>query len=195
MTIEEKVAQLRGYRSADFLVDGQVSAAMMQQLLGQGLGFVASLAGDKPPAETAAIVNQVQRYQVENTARYPPAILNQEALHGVTSRGSTMFPQAIALASSFDPAFLGRVATALGREVRALGHTLALSAVLDLGRDPRCGRTEETYGEGRKVEFTLTRKELSYLGWNLTPVFEPGAFELMLGASSADIRLRTVVTV
>lgn len=147
MTIEEKVAQLRCYRSLNLVVDGELSHKNTKKLLRNGLGFIASLAADKPPLEAVEIVNTVQRYQVEKTRLGIPAILTQEALHGVLSERTTMFPQAISLSSAFDPTLVSCVATAIGREMRALGHTLALSPVLDLARDPRCGRAEETYGE------------------------------------------------
>ena len=61
--------------------------------------------------------------------------------------GATNFPQAIGLASTWDPELVEQVATVIGRQVRAVGGRLALSPVLDIARDPRWGRLEETYGE------------------------------------------------
>jgi beta-glucosidase len=74
-------------------------------------------------------------------------MMHDEALHGYVARGSTMFPQAIALASSWDPALVTRVFGVAAREMRARGSYLALAPVVDVARDPRWGRIEETYGE------------------------------------------------
>src|SRR5436853_6096655 len=70
-----------------------------------------------------------------------------EALHGFMEYGSTSFPQAIGLASTFDPALVKRVFTAAGDEAGSRGAGQVFTPVLDLARDPRWGRTEETYGE------------------------------------------------
>jgi beta-glucosidase len=74
-------------------------------------------------------------------------LFHEEGLHGYAARGATHFPQAIALASSWDPALLERVFTVVAREIRARGVHLVLAPVVDVGRDPRWGRIEETYGE------------------------------------------------
>ena len=73
--------------------------------------------------------------------------MHEEALHGYVARGATSFPQSIALASTWDPALLERVFSVAAREMRARGATLALAPVVDVARDPRWGRIEETYGE------------------------------------------------
>ena len=73
--------------------------------------------------------------------------MHEEALHGYVARGATSFPQAIALASTWDPELVSRVFSVAAREMRARGATLALAPVVDVARDPRWGRIEETYGE------------------------------------------------
>ena len=73
--------------------------------------------------------------------------MHEESLHGYVARDATSFPQAIALASTWDPALLTRVFTVAAREMRARGAMLALAPVVDVARDPRWGRIEETYGE------------------------------------------------
>jgi len=70
-----------------------------------------------------------------------------EALHGFMANGSTSFPQVLGLASTFDPALVRRVFTAAGDEARSAGVAQVFTPVLDIARDPRWGRTEETYGE------------------------------------------------
>jgi beta-glucosidase len=84
---------------------------------------------------------------VQNTRLGIPILMHEEALHGYVARGATSFPQAIGLASTWDPALLTRIFSVAAREMRARGATLALAPVVDIARDPRWGRIEETYGE------------------------------------------------
>ena len=76
-----------------------------------------------------------------------PVLFHEEGLHGYAARDATSFPQAIALASSWDPDLLTRVFTVAAREIRARGVQMVLAPVVDVARDPRWGRIEETYGE------------------------------------------------
>ncbi|HEV2700931.1 MAG TPA: glycoside hydrolase family 3 N-terminal domain-containing protein [Steroidobacteraceae bacterium] len=97
--------------------------------------------------QTVALVNAIQHFQVEDTRLGIPALFHEEGLHGYAARDATSFPQAIALASSWDPQLLTRVFSVAGREIRARGVQMVLAPVVDVGRDPRWGRIEETYGE------------------------------------------------
>ena len=92
-------------------------------------------------------VNAVQKWLVENTRLGIPAMFHEEALHGLVAPGGTHFPVPIGLASTWDPALVERVMSVAAREGRARGAQHVLSPVVDLGRDPRWGRIEETYGE------------------------------------------------
>jgi beta-glucosidase len=92
-------------------------------------------------------VNAVQKWLRENTRLGIPALTHEEALHGLVAPRGTNFPIPIALASTWDPALLEKVMGVAALEARARGTHLVLSPVLDLARDPRWGRTEETYGE------------------------------------------------
>src|SRR6478609_12079327 len=76
-----------------------------------------------------------------------PTMFHEEAVHGYAARGATNFPIPIGLASSWDPALIERVMTVAAREVRARGAFQVLAPVVDVARDPRWGRIEETYGE------------------------------------------------
>lgn len=100
----------------------------------------------RTPADTIAFVNAAQGW-ARRTRLGIPVLFHEEALHGYMAPGATSFPQAIALAGSFDRALMRRVQSVIGREVRAHGTTLALSPVVDIARDPRWGRIEETFGE------------------------------------------------
>ena len=99
------------------------------------------------PRESAELANEMQRFVLEKTRLKIPVIIHDECLHGCMAKGCTSFPQSIALASTWDPDLMREVATAIGKETRARGIHQALSPTINIARDPRCGRTEETYGE------------------------------------------------
>src|SRR5579863_855521 len=99
------------------------------------------------PRKAAILRNAVQRYLREKTRLGIPELFMGESLHGFMEYGSTNFPQAIGLASTWDPALVKQVFTAAGDEAGSRGAGQVFTPVLDLARDPRWGRTEETYGE------------------------------------------------
>ncbi|MEG8046421.1 glycoside hydrolase family 3 N-terminal domain-containing protein [Sphingomonas aerolata] len=101
----------------------------------------------RAPADTIAFVNAAQRWATTRTRLGIPILFHEEALHGFMAPEATSFPQAIALAGSFDRDLVRRVNAVIAREVRAHGTVLALSPVVDIARDPRWGRIEETFGE------------------------------------------------
>jgi beta-glucosidase len=92
-------------------------------------------------------INAIQRYFVEHTRLGIPIIPFEEAVHGLVQPGATAFPQAIALAATWDTSLMSRVAQAIARESASRGIRQVLSPVLNLARDVRWGRVEETYGE------------------------------------------------
>jgi beta-glucosidase len=102
---------------------------------------------DFTPRKAAILRNGVQRYIKEKTRLGIPELFMGEALHGFMEFGSTSFPQALGLASTWDPPLVHQVFTAAGEEAGAAGAGQMFSPVLDIARDPRWGRTEETYGE------------------------------------------------
>ena len=146
MTPEEKIAQMALARFDQVMSDGRVSGAALADTLGdRGIGCFEDLRGD--PRENAEAVNAVQEYLLEHTRLGIPAMVISECLHGHMSGRATVFPQAIALASTWNPDLVRQMAEATAREARATGVAQALSPDLDLARDPRWGRVEETYGE------------------------------------------------
>ncbi|WP_331345905.1 glycoside hydrolase family 3 N-terminal domain-containing protein [Cellvibrio sp. UBA7661] len=157
MTLEEKVAQLQTVWVARQKLEteaGEFTAEHAQDIIGLGIGQVARpaenkavLSPNKTPAQTLAFTNAVQKFLVENTRLGIPAIFHEEALHGHAGRNATSFPQAIALASTWDPGAIEQVYTIAAKEMRAIGTHQALAPVLDVARDPRWGRIEETMGE------------------------------------------------
>jgi beta-glucosidase len=149
MTQEEKLAQLGSVWAFQLLPDGRPDRSRMAALLGNGLGEVTRLAGSTNLGlvEAARMGNEIQRFLVEETRLGIPAIIHEETLHGLLARDAPVFQQSIGAAASFDPDLVGQVAAAVGRRMLAMGARHALAPVLDVARDPRWGRIEETYGE------------------------------------------------
>ena len=142
MTLEEKVDQLAGgRRRARSFEDpeGKQIFENLQKLFRED---------SQVNARDAAVArNNAQHFMMEKTRLGIPAIFLGEALHGFMAYGSTSFPQVLGLASTWDPELVQQAFNAAGDEMASAGVSQALSPVLDLGRDPRWGRTEETYGE------------------------------------------------
>ncbi len=149
MTPAEKIAQLGSAWAFELSDGGELEPAGARQHMAEGLGQVTRVAGatNLPPEMVAELGNAIQRFLVEETRLGIPAIIHEESLHGVMARDATCFPQAIGLASTWDPALAERMAGRIGRHLRATGASQALAPVLDITRDPRWGRLEETYGE------------------------------------------------
>jgi beta-glucosidase len=157
MTLEEKVAQLQGNwqnpasrqdASQTFLgPKGVFLPERAAVVLKEGLGGISRPSENRSPREMAEYTNTVQKWMKENTRLGIPILFHDECLHGHAAPKGTSYPQPIALASSWDPALVHDVFSATAAEVRARGAQQCLAPVVDLARDPRWGRTEETYGE------------------------------------------------
>ena len=102
-------------------------------------------------------IDAIQRYFVEQTRLGIPIIPFEEALHGLRHEGATVFPQAIALAATWDTALVERVSAAAARETRSRGIRMALSPVVNIASDVRWGRVEETYGEDPHLASAMAR--------------------------------------
>ena len=149
MTREEKIAQLGSVWAFSLLRGGEFSVEQSQELLMHGLGQVTRIAGatSMRTRQVVQVTNEVQRHLVEATRLGIPAVVHEEVCSGVMAREATIFPQAIGVASTWEPAYNHRLADAVRVQMRAMGSHQGLSPVLDVVRDPRWGRTEETYGE------------------------------------------------
>lgn len=149
MTMDEKLAQLTSCWAHDLQTDGQLDDRKVAQHLQQGIGQITRPGGDTnlTPQEIARLTNRLQRFLLENTRLGIPAIFHEETCCGPMVRGGTIYPQPIGLASTFQPALAEAMTTAIRRQMLALGARQGLAPVLDLGRDPRWGRLEETFGE------------------------------------------------
>ncbi len=155
MTLEEKVAQLTSTMemmaagSDASLVDpkGSFMPERAAVRLKNGIGQISRPSGMRGPRAMAEFTNSIQKWARDNTRLGIPVLFHEECLHGHAAQKGTSFPQAIALASTWDPGLVEKVFSATASEVRARGAQQCLTPVLDLARDPRWGRTEETYGE------------------------------------------------
>lgn len=171
MTLEEKAAQLVGIwltKNKIQTPEGDFSAEQASKSFPNGLGQISRPSdrkGAKPATvidaaagaddgainrnaiETARYTNAAQKWAVEKTRLGIPLLMHDEALHGYVARDATSFPQSIALASTFDTELTEKIFAVAAREMRARGSNLALAPVVDVARDPRWGRIEETYGE------------------------------------------------
>src|SRR5690242_1957908 len=144
MTLEEKIDQIAGGRTRPIL---DTTGKFKPEDAPAAFRRLHSIDSDFSPHDSAVLRNAAQRYLVENTRLGIPAIFQGEALHGFMENGSTSFPQALGLASTWDPNLVREVFNAAADEMASSGVNQAFTPVLDLARDPRWGRTEETYGE------------------------------------------------
>lgn len=99
------------------------------------------------PEESVRLLNKMQRYAVENTRLGIPLLFCEETPHGHMAVGTTVFPTGIGMASTWDPELLEHVGEVMGREIRWQGAHVGFGPVLDIARDPRWSRVEETLGE------------------------------------------------
>ncbi len=149
MTLDEKLAQLGGVWITDLLEQGNASRERFAERLAHGVGHVTRLAAatGRRPAESAALANEVQSYLLDHTRLGIPAVMHEEACAGYMARDATCYPQAIGQAATWDPPLVEAMARTIREQMRAVGAHHALAPVLDITRDPRWGRVEETYGE------------------------------------------------
>jgi beta-glucosidase len=150
MTLDEKLAQLYSHWLRDFLIDRQtISSRKMEQLLSLGIGQITRVGGSSifSPAASAKVANTLQRYLKTETRLGIPAIVHEECCSGYMGLGGTAFPQMLGLASTFQPGLAREMTAVIRAQMRAVGAHQGLGPVLDVGREPRWGRIEETFGE------------------------------------------------
>jgi beta-glucosidase len=162
MTTEEKVGQLSTLLGWEmYQKDGlkvRVSAAYQQAVNERHIGALwATLRADPwtqktlltglNPRQAAEATNALQQYAVEHTRLHIPLLLAEECPHGHMAIGTTVFPTSIGQSSTWDPALIRRMAAAIAQEARVQGAHIGYGPVLDLAREPRWSRVEETYGE------------------------------------------------
>ena len=154
MTLEEKVAQMDIIRGVEFStkphklyhcaveIDSEINEEKLNETLGsRGIGFIHDCYSHP------VLFNKLQKYMIEKTRLGIPCMFTGEALHGILWPGATVFPVPLALAASFDRKNVNTIGKAIASETRALGMHEILAPNLDVAREPRWGRVEETFGE------------------------------------------------
>ena len=186
MTLGEKLAQISCIWQRKGEVEdarGNFDAAKASRVFPDGIGQVAR-PSDRVPLEsndplqnvfrdvpqTVDFVNAVQHYSMDHTRLGIPTLFHGEGLHGYMARDATSFPQAIALGSTWDPSLVTRIYTVVAREARARGVQLLLTPVINLGRDPRWGRIEETFGEDPYIASRMGVAEVRGLQGDTLPL-------------------------
>ncbi|UHG89648.1 glycoside hydrolase family 3 N-terminal domain-containing protein [Spirosoma oryzicola] len=162
MTTQEKVGQLStllGWEMYDKRGDSvQVSEKFKKAVNEQQIGMLwATLRADPwtqktlttglNPAQAALATNAIQKYVIENTRLGIPMMLAEECPHGHMAIGTTVFPTALGQGSTWNPSLIQQMASTIAREARLQGAHVGYGPVLDLAREPRWSRVEETYGE------------------------------------------------
>ncbi len=150
MTLEEKLAQVTSCWMFDLLDrDHRLSLEKIGRQLSNGIGQITRAGGASAfdPLSSAKAVNEIQRYLATETRLGIPAIVHEECCCGYMALGGTVFPQMLGLASSFQPELAQQMTGVIRTQMRSVGAHQGLSPVLDVGRDPRWGRVEETFGE------------------------------------------------
>jgi len=156
MTLGEKAAQMMGVwrEKADTLVDERgafdVAKARRSFAHGNGIGQVgrpSDAGGGISPRAQAELTNAIQKFFIEESRLGIPVIFHEECLHGHAALGATSFPQPIGLAATWNSELVEALYTMTALEARVRGTHQALTPVVDVARDPRWGRVEETFGE------------------------------------------------
>lgn len=150
MTPEEKVGQMMSIwdgKKAFTDAEGRFTDANVPEWFRVGIGRIERPSGDHDARGSAEFTNAIQRWVKANTRLGIPVLFHDEALHGLEGPQATSFPQAIALASTWNPELVERIMAVTAAEARARGTHQVLAPVVDIARDPRWGRIEETFGE------------------------------------------------
>lgn len=150
MTIEEKIVQLQcmwNDKKQLFDADQWFSVDSAMKYIPNGLGQIGRPSENRTPIENAKLTNAIQKYFIENTRLGIPVVFHEECLHGHAAPERTSFAQPIGLASTWNTELIQELYTMTAKEARAVGTHQALTPVVDVAREPRWGRVEETYGE------------------------------------------------
>jgi beta-glucosidase len=170
MTLDEKIAQLGSRWAGNDMADAElaerspdetINVAPLEDVFSvggklsleeasrDGLGHLTRVWGSYPQSVEQGIAEVVRQHEVvlKNSRLGVPALVHEECLTGFTTYGATVYPASIAWGATFDPELVERMAAAIGRDMAAAGVHQGLSPVLDVVRDYRWGRVEETIGE------------------------------------------------
>lgn len=149
MTLDEKLAQLNAYWVYELQTDGSLDPQKIEAKLKNGIGQITRLGGASTLTADAAArtANAIQKFLLEKSRLGIPAIIHEECCSGAMVLGGSMYPQMIGIASTFQPELAEQMTSVIRKQLRAIGAQQGLAPVLDVSRDPRWGRVEETFGE------------------------------------------------
>ncbi|MDY5087423.1 MAG: glycoside hydrolase family 3 N-terminal domain-containing protein [Alloprevotella sp.] len=171
MTLDEKIDQLSHIHSDNVMENGRIETLRFSRLMGPATrGFIEAftLSGRDCRTFMAAALERSRRSRLGI-----PVFTTTEALHGSVQDGSTIFPQSVALGSTFNPTLVGEMATAVALELRAQGINQILSPVLDVCRDLRWGRVEECFSEDPYLNTRLASAEVkAYRAAGISPMLK-----------------------
>nr|WP_227356418.1 glycoside hydrolase family 3 N-terminal domain-containing protein [Haladaptatus salinisoli] len=158
MTLDEKAAQLGSVNAEKLLDDdGNVDREAAERHLENGIGHLTRIGGEGSlsPRDAAARTNELQAFLQDETRLGIPAIPHEECLSGYMGPEGTTFPQTMGLACTWSPGLVEEVTSTIRSQLEAIGTAHALSPVLDVARDLRWGRVEETFGEDPYLVATM----------------------------------------
>ncbi len=179
MTLEEKAGQLVCLMGWDsYLINGKrvtVSEKFRHEVDSLHVGMYwavfradpwtrKTIANGLNPAMAAQAANAMQRYAIERTRLGIPLFLAEEAPHGHMAIGATVFPTGLGMAATWSPELMRRAGEVIGKEIRTQGGHISYGPVMDLSRDPRWSRVEETMGEDPCLSGTLGAAMVQGLG-------------------------------
>lgn len=149
MNLDEKLSQIRSYWMFELQTRDELDLQKVASYFKNGIGQITRLTGASTldPLSAARTANSLQRFLVQQTRLGIPAIIHEECCSGLVGLGGTTYPQMIGMASTFQPGLAEAMTTAIRKQVRAVGAHHGLAPVLDVSRDLRWGRVEETFGE------------------------------------------------
>ena len=150
MPQEERIAQLRSmYMDELFDAEGKLDTAKCKELIPFGIGHFSQFCMQQPrePNELRDRAIAIQDWLMHNTPNGIPALLHEEVLSGVNTLGSTIYPQQIGQAGSFNPELAELKTRQTSTQLRKMGGLFALSPMVDVCRNPSFNRLEESYGE------------------------------------------------
>ena len=179
MSLEEKVGQLQcpyGWETYERSGDSVLLTDRFRELVDERhIGMLwgtfradpwtqRNLETGLSPRMGAELANRMQRYAIEHSRWGIPLFLAEEAPHGFMAIGATVFPTALGQASTWNPELIRRMGGVIASEIRTQGAHIAYGPVLDVVRDPRWSRTEESYGEDPTLTAAMGRAFVEGLG-------------------------------
>ena len=149
MTLAEKVAQMGSFWVHQIIDGVEFNPEKAKTFMQEGIGQVTRVGGasNVTPVQSARLTNTIQKWLLDNTRLKIPAVIHEESCSGLMAYGATVFPQTIGVASTWDTQLAEAMGEIIRRQMRSVGAHHALAPVLDVARDARWGRVEETYGE------------------------------------------------